>query len=106
MGENSPNLVTLARTQTSSTATKNVSIAESHNAVAKIIIVCFIAKHIFLRLPAYLLPGLPDGLFSNQKFQFGKILEGFGKENVSTFMPICNILWPSGIFYGHLAIQW
>jgi hypothetical protein len=33
--------------------------------------------------------GLPDGIFSNQKFQFGKILEGLAMEDV-------------GIFYGHL----
>jgi hypothetical protein len=25
-------------------------------------------------------PGLPDGLFSNQKSQFGSILEGLGME--------------------------
>jgi hypothetical protein len=31
---------------------------------------------------------LPDGLLSNQRFQFGKILEGLGMENV--------------IFYDHL----
>jgi hypothetical protein len=34
-------------------------------------------------------PGLPDGLFSNQKSQFGSILEGLRFENVD-------------IFYGHL----
>jgi hypothetical protein len=34
-------------------------------------------------------PGLPDGYFSDQKFRFGKILEGLGWENVD-------------IFYGHL----
>jgi hypothetical protein len=34
-------------------------------------------------------PGLPDGFFSNQKSQFGKILEGLRWENVN-------------IFYGHL----
>jgi hypothetical protein len=33
--------------------------------------------------------GLPDGLFSYQKFRFGFVLEGLGPENV-------------GIFYGHL----
>jgi hypothetical protein len=33
--------------------------------------------------------GLPDGLFSNQKFQFGYILEGFRWEKVEKF-------------YGHL----
>jgi hypothetical protein len=32
---------------------------------------------------------LPDGLFSNQKYQFGKIFEGHGMEKF-------------GIFYGHL----
>jgi hypothetical protein len=34
-------------------------------------------------------PGLPDGIFSDKKSQFGKILEGLRMENV-------------GIFYGHL----
>jgi hypothetical protein len=34
--------------------------------------------------------GLPDGLFSNQKSQFGYILEGLAMEDV-------------GIFYVHLA---
>jgi hypothetical protein len=34
-------------------------------------------------------PGLPDGIFSNQKFQFGYILEDIEMENV-------------GKFYGHL----
>jgi hypothetical protein len=34
-------------------------------------------------------PGLPDGIFSNQKCQFGVILEGLGMEKV-------------GIFLGHL----
>jgi hypothetical protein len=29
--------------------------------------------------------GLPDGLFSNQKSQFGKILEGLKLENVDIF---------------------
>jgi hypothetical protein len=33
--------------------------------------------------------GLPDGLFSNQKSKFGKILEGLAMED-------------AGIFYGHL----
>jgi hypothetical protein len=34
--------------------------------------------------------GLPDGIFSNQKSQFGQTLEGLAMEDV-------------GIFYGHLA---
>jgi hypothetical protein len=29
--------------------------------------------------------GLPDGLFSNQKSQFGKILEGLVMENLGIF---------------------
>jgi hypothetical protein len=33
--------------------------------------------------------GLPDGIFSNQKSNFGKILEGLGMEKV-------------GVLYGHL----
>jgi hypothetical protein len=32
-----------------------------------------------------ILPGLPDGLFSNQKSQFGKNLNGLGMENVRIF---------------------
>jgi hypothetical protein len=31
------------------------------------------------------LTGLPDGLFSKRKYQFGKILEGLGMENVGIF---------------------
>jgi hypothetical protein len=36
-------------------------------------------------------PGLPDGVFSNQKSQFGYTLEGLELEKV-------------GIFYGHLEL--
>jgi hypothetical protein len=51
------------------------------------------AKHLIKRTldrfyETILLPGLPDGLFSNPKSQFGKILEGLRLENVD-------------IFYGH-----
>jgi hypothetical protein len=35
-------------------------------------------------------PWLPDGVFSNQKSKFGKILDGLAMEEV-------------GIFYGHLV---
>jgi hypothetical protein len=35
--------------------------------------------------------GLPDGIFSNQKSQFGKILEGLAMEDVV-------------IFHGHFVI--
>jgi hypothetical protein len=48
-------------------------------------------------------PGLPDGLFSIQKSQFGKILEGLRMENAGIlyrqleyFTVIWNILWPFG----------
>jgi hypothetical protein len=34
-------------------------------------------------------PGLPDGLFSNQKSQFGQILDGLRMKN-------------AGMFYGHM----
>jgi hypothetical protein len=53
---------------------------------------------------------LPDGLLSNQKSQFGKILECLAMENLGIFCDhlvyftaIGNILWPFGIFCGHLA---
>jgi hypothetical protein len=55
-------------------------------------------------------PGLPDGLFSNQKCQFGKSLESLAMENVGIFYDhlayftaIGNISWPFGIFSGHLV---
>jgi hypothetical protein len=59
---------------------------------------------------------LPDGFFSNQKYQFGQILEGFRGENVDIFyglweyfMDIWDILLPFGTFVviwyfcGHLV---
>jgi hypothetical protein len=52
---------------------------------------------------------MPDGLFSNQKFQFGSILEGLAMVNVGIFYVhlayftvIENILWIFGIYCGHL----
>jgi hypothetical protein len=54
--------------------------------------------------------GLPDGLFSNQKSQFGEILEGLAIGNLGLFYDrlvylkaIGNILWPFGIFCGHFV---
>jgi hypothetical protein len=54
--------------------------------------------------------GLPDGLFSNQKSQFGYILEGLGIENViifcdhlDYFMAIRYNLWQFGTACGHLV---
>jgi hypothetical protein len=37
--------------------------------------------------------GLPDGIFSNQKSQFGKLLEGLAMEDVGIFIAIWYILW-------------
>jgi hypothetical protein len=55
-------------------------------------------------------PGLPDGLFSNQKSQFGSILEGLRLENVDMFYghfeyftDIWDILWPFGTFCFYLV---
>jgi hypothetical protein len=47
--------------------------------------------------------GLPDGLFSNQKYHFGYILEGLGMENVDIFMTTCNISQSFGKFYGNFV---
>jgi hypothetical protein len=50
--------------------------------------------------------GLPDGIFSYQKSQFGYILENLGMENVGIFIPICNILPPFGIVLVNLVYFW
>jgi hypothetical protein len=49
---------------------------------------------------------LPDGIFSNRKSQFGKILEGLGIEKVGTFYgrleyitAIWYISWQFGIIF-------
>jgi hypothetical protein len=42
--------------------------------------------------------GLPDGIFSNQKIEFGKISEGLAMEGVGIFHG--NYVGP---FYGHLV---
>jgi hypothetical protein len=54
--------------------------------------------------------GLPDGLFSNQKSKFGKILEGLAMEDVGIFyghlvhfMVFCYILLTLGIVRGNLV---
>jgi hypothetical protein len=54
-----------------------------------------------------LVSGLPDGIFSNQKSIFWEILEGTAMGDVGIchlvhFTTVWYILWPSGIFYGHL----
>jgi hypothetical protein len=55
-------------------------------------------------------PGLPDGLFSNPKSKFGKILEGLAMEDVGIlfgylvhFTVFCYILWTFGIVRGNLV---
>jgi hypothetical protein len=45
-----------------------------------------------------IITGLPDDIFSHQKFQFGYNLEGLEKEK--KLMAILNILRPFGKFYG------
>jgi hypothetical protein len=58
--------------------------------------------------------GLPDGIFSYQKSQFGYLLEGLGIEAISRpsgifsirlvyFVIIWYILWSFGIICGHLV---
>jgi hypothetical protein len=55
---------------------------------------------------------LPDGLFSNKKYQFGYILVGLGMENfyipilyyhLEYFIAICYNLWQFGIVCCHLV---
>jgi hypothetical protein len=53
-------------------------------------------------------PGLPDGLFSKQKFLFGYFLEGLGIHTVGIFCShlehfttIWYVSWPFGILCGH-----
>jgi hypothetical protein len=67
----------------------------------------WIFVHFIITLP--LSPGLPDGIFSNQKSQFWLILEGLAMEDVGIFYDhlvyftaIWYIMWPFGIFYGYL----
>jgi hypothetical protein len=42
--------------------------------------------------------GLPDGIISNQKSQFGSISEGLAMEDVCMYT-----FWPFGLFYGHFV---
>jgi hypothetical protein len=45
--------------------------------------------------------GLPDGLFSNQKYQFGKKIRASDWKMLIYFMAIWNNFWIFGIFYDH-----
>jgi hypothetical protein len=48
-------------------------------------------------------PGLPDGIFSDQKSEVGYILEGLLIEDVGiVYVPLV-YCWPFGIFCGHLV---
>jgi hypothetical protein len=56
------------------------------------------------------MPGLPDGLFSNQKSKFGQIVEGLAMEDDGIFYGrlvhltvFGYILWTFGIFCGNLV---
>jgi hypothetical protein len=58
----------------------------------------------------HLAQGLPDGIFSNHKSQFGQILEGVSIEeggmfycHLVYFTAIWPILLPFGLFYCHLV---
>jgi hypothetical protein len=46
---------------------------------------------------------LPDGLFSDQKSQFGLILRALDWKMLVYFKAIWNILRTFGVFYDHLA---
>jgi hypothetical protein len=55
-------------------------------------------------------PGLPDGIFSYQKYQFGYILVGLLMENVGIFdvelvyfVTLWYVLWHFGIFLCNLV---
>jgi hypothetical protein len=50
------------------------------------------------------LPGLPDGLLSNQKYQFGKILKGLGMEKVVLFFGHLEYITAIWYIFGHLVI--
>jgi hypothetical protein len=59
-------------------------------------------------LAATELSGLPDGIFSNQKSQFGQFLDCLAMKDVGKlyvylvyFTAISYILWPFSIFCGH-----
>jgi hypothetical protein len=48
------------------------------------------------------IPGLPDGLVSNQKSQFGYVLEGVAIEKIAVFYDQ-SVFMLLEIFYGHLV---
>jgi hypothetical protein len=48
---------------------------------------------------------LPDGIFSNQKYQFGKILDGRVMTD-GAFLAILSILQSNGKLYSHLLVIW
>jgi hypothetical protein len=57
-----------------------------------------------LRGQCYLTPGLPDGLFSNQKNRnLGKFWRALERKMLVYFMTIWNILRPFGIIYGRFV---
>jgi hypothetical protein len=47
--------------------------------------------------------GLPDDVFKNQKNNLGKFWRFLQQKIMVYFMAIWYILWPFGIFYGHLV---
>jgi hypothetical protein len=48
-------------------------------------------------------PVLPDGIFSNQNPNLGKVWRDLQFKIMVDFMAIRYILWPFGMFRGHLV---
>jgi hypothetical protein len=47
--------------------------------------------------------GLPDGLFSYQKSQFGYILDGLAMQDVCAFYDHLVYVWPFDTFYDYFV---
>jgi hypothetical protein len=58
------------------------------------------------KFPRHSIPGLPDAFFSDQKSQFGYILEDLGIENVEIYSGHWKILRSLGTVLGQLIILW
>jgi hypothetical protein len=57
----------------------------------------------FLMINDHCAPGLPDGIFSNKKYQSLFIMEGLGVENFGVFYERLVYIQVFGIFYGELV---
>jgi hypothetical protein len=55
------------------------------------------------------LPGMPDGIFSNQKLQFGYILESLRMETVGIFcahLEFITAIWCILLSFGNFVVLW